>query len=478
MSAATVSLHVKSLQVKQGNAIVLNGITLNVGANEHLLVTGSSGSGKTTLLKALDNRIFYSGSIEWIPAATIAYVPARHTFKTLSNTGDFYYQQRYNSADAEDAITVIEEIQALAVKNGWHVPVERIYESLDFFHLSARINASIIQLSSGEHKRLQLAAALLGDPQVLLLDEPFTGLDIAGKTLLQQLIDQLAADGIKIIIIAASPYMPSCITHVLELHQGAISFYGPKEAYDLQHATTAFAPKQLPFFSNTWQFECAVQMTDVHVQYGGKIIFEHLNWTIRKGEQWLLRGDNGAGKSTLLSLITGDNPQAYSNNINLFDKKRGSGESIWELKRKIGYLSPELHWYFDPKVTVFNTVASGYFDTIGLFKKLNAAQQQQVNAWLEYFGLDDVAQKTLAAVPQGRQRLALLARALVKDPALVILDEPCQGLDELQSKQLIQFIDAYIQQTQNTLIYVTHNPDEIPACITQQFQLKKHTLTA
>src|SRR5688572_13384763 len=117
-------------------------------------------------------------------------------------------------------------------------------------------------------------------------------------------------------------------------------------------------------------------MKKVSVQYGDKIILDEVNWKVMKGERWLLSGPNGAGKSTLLSLITADNPKAYANSIFLFGKKRGSGESIWDIKKKIGFISPELHLFFDQGTSCFDVIASGLFDTIGLFRQLSAAQQR------------------------------------------------------------------------------------------------------
>jgi molybdate transport system ATP-binding protein len=214
-------------------------------------------------------------------------------------------------------------------------------------------------------------------------------------------------------------------------------------------------------------------MQNVQVQYDGKKILDGINWEIVRGACWGLTGHNGAGKSTLLSLITADNPQAYANDIFLFDRKRGSGESIWEIKQKIGYLSPELQLYFDPAATAFSALASGLFDTIGLFRRLSSEQEQYVNEWLQFLDCEVYADRRLSSLPAGLQRMILLGRAMIKTPPLLILDEPCQGLDGAQTAYTLDMIDRYCVQFGASLIFVSHYRDEFPACIGQTLQLQK-----
>jgi molybdate transport system ATP-binding protein len=212
-------------------------------------------------------------------------------------------------------------------------------------------------------------------------------------------------------------------------------------------------------------------MKSVQVRYGDKQILRDINWEVKKGERWLLTGPNGAGKSTLLSLITADNPQAYSNEIYLFDKKRGTGESIWDIKKKIGYLSPELHVFFDHSSTAFEAIASGLFDTIGLFRQLSEEQTNLVQNWMSLAGVEDIRDKRLYQLSAGEQRIVLLVRALVKNPPLLILDEPCQGLDENKQAELLELINAVCVYGNKTLIFVTHYFDARPACVTKFMNL-------
>jgi ABC-type molybdenum transport system, ATPase component/photorepair protein PhrA len=207
------------------------------------------------------------------------------------------------------------------------------------------------------------------------------------------------------------------------------------------------------------------------VRYGAATILSNINWTIRAGESWALLGPNGSGKTTLLSLILGDNPQAYMNDVVVFGKQRGSGESIWEIKKFIGWVSPELHMHFDDSATCLEVVESGFHDSIGLFESLTPRQRAAAKGWLKEFRLGDFAKEPLFAVSAGLQRMVLLARALVKNPRLLILDEPCQGLDAAHCDFFVREVDALLRSGSVTAIYVTHRPEEIPRSIKRVMRL-------
>ena len=470
------SIIAKNITVLQQEDCLLNDVSFALNEGEHLLITGSSGSGKTTLAKALANKIFYKGSIEFAPAQPkIILVEQHYYFKTLSNTNDFYYQQRYNSFDSNDAQTVIQELQKL---NAGENDINDLMHQLQLSH---RKNDSLLHLSSGEHKRFQLIKSFLQDADVYIFDSPFIGLDANSRKNLTEIINQkpLAST---IIIVADVEDAPSCITHVAELENGELKSFESIQNYkqhstlnikhstlNIQHSPPAGRPAifngELPEQKNTDAFDVAVRLENVSVAYGEKKILTNINWQINRGEKWLLKGVNGAGKSTLISLITGDHPQAYANKVFLFDKKRGSGESIWDIKKKIGFVSPELHWYFDKTISVYNTIASGFFDTIGVYKKLSEEQQATVQQWLSFLNFTSKSQFSLSTLSTSQQRLTLLARALVKNPSLLILDEPCQGLDDKQVKDFVALIDALCTLSNKTLIYVSHYENEIPTCI-------------
>jgi molybdate transport system ATP-binding protein len=278
--------------------------------------------------------------------------------------------------------------------------------------------------------------------------------------------------------------VPACITHVATLEAGKLKKFesmGDHWQHSTENITQANNPLQpsifignIPLQKNEADFEVAVQLDNINIAYGEKIILKNIYWQINRGERWLLKGANGSGKSTLLSLITGDHPQAYANQVYLFDKKRGSGESIWDIKKRIGFVSPELHWYFDKTISVYHTIASGFFDTMGVYKKLSESQQDTVHQWLTFLQISRKAQFSLSALSTSEQRLVLLARALVKSPSLLILDEPCQGLDEQQVTDFVELVDEICIQSDTTLIYVSHYAGEIPGCINKVMLLEEN----
>jgi molybdate transport system ATP-binding protein len=472
------SIIVNNITVTLQGVHLLHNVSFELTPNEHLAIIGPSGSGKTTLAKVLAGQLFAKGSfqINYDNSSSLLHkvqlIEQRYQFKNLSNVSDFYYQQRFNSFDAADALTVMQELKQFAV----HQPntaakIEDWLQQLGMYH---RKDAPIIQLSSGEHKRFQLIKGLLHPPQVLILDMPFVGLDKGARKQLHNIINDIAAKGTQLIIITDAHEVPDCITHIAHLEEGTLKAFRPKKDFDysiIAHHLHQFNLNELPFVENKIEFDNAVVMKNATVSYGDKTILHNINWQVQQGEKWLLRGHNGAGKSTLLSLINGDNPQAYKNEIYLFDKRRGSGESIWDIKQKTGYVSPELHAFFDKSTTTYNAVASGLFDTIGLFKKLTVQQQAIVQQWLNFLQLSSVQNMLLSTLSSGTQRLVLLARALVKNPPLLILDEPCQGLDEDQKDSFVHLVNDLCERLDKTLIYVSHYENEIPPCIDHVLEL-------
>ena len=207
------------------------------------------------------------------------------------------------------------------------------------------------------------------------------------------------------------------------------------------------------------------------VSYNERPILNNLSWQVNPGEHWQIVGPNGAGKSTLLSLITGDHPQGYSNDLTLFGRRRGSGETIWDIKKHIGYVSSSLHLDYRVSTTVRNVILSGYFDSIGIYQAVSDRQQKLVQQWLDVLGIDKrTADAPFHSLSWGQQRLALIVRALVKHPTLLILDEPLQGLDPLNRQLIRRFVDVLISEGETQLLFVSHHAEDAPACITHRLE--------
>ncbi|RZK51323.1 MAG: ATP-binding cassette domain-containing protein [Hymenobacter sp.] len=348
---------------------------------------------------------------------------------------------------------------------------ERVVKLLSLSHLQ---DQPLIQLSNGETKRLRLAAALLRNPTLLLLDAPLAGLDVASRAAFDELLAAVAAAGCTVVLATAATEIPAIATHVAVLAAGAITGVLPVADY-------VPAPAQAPHLPDAaalralWPagppvFKVLAKLENVTVRYGERLILDRLNWEIKPGERWALLGPNGAGKSTVLSLLNGDNPQAYGQPITLFDRRRGTGESIWDIKRRIGYVSPELLQYFPGQPTCLQVVSSGFSDTLGPGRP-TPAQLATAQAWLQALHLEAYTHQPLRQTPASVQRLCLVARALVKAPPLLLLDEPGQGLDAAQQPYFRAMLEAICAVSPVALVYVSHYAEDIPRSVTQVLRL-------
>jgi molybdate transport system ATP-binding protein len=215
-----------------------------------------------------------------------------------------------------------------------------------------------------------------------------------------------------------------------------------------------------------------IQFCNVTVQYGQKMVFKNLSWTVNRGENWALTGPNGSGKTTLLQMITGDHPQAYANEVYLFGRRRGSGESIWEIKQRLGMVSSEFQLGYRKPIRSYDVVLSGFFDSIGLYRFARQEQHKAAQQWIDLLDLSALQDQRFDLLSYGERRLILLARAMVKAPELLVLDEPCQGLDPSNRRLVRGCIDAIVAEAATQVLYVTHFSDEMPECITHHFELK------
>jgi molybdate transport system ATP-binding protein len=463
------------LNASYGGNKVLSDISFTLKVNDCLAIVGPVGSGKTTLAKALSGRLFRTGSVYFKSRSTrihpsILLVEQQHHFKNRSNMQDFYLQQRFNSADAGDAYTIREELS-----NEEELPLTFW---LDFFILDHLIDKPLVTLSNGENKRLQLVKSVLRDPDWLILDNPFLGLDVEGREILSKCLEKLRENSFPFILINSPEALPACVNQVIYLENGRIAWNGPVSAYESFRKVDTFVLNytmmdDLITSAKVFEpFQQAIYLRNVSIQYGEKVILSNITWDVKSGDHWALSGPNGAGKSTILSLITADNPQAYAKDLILFDRKRGTGESIWDIKKRIGYVSPELHVYFKEPGNVFNVVGSGLFDTLGVYRKISEDQHKRIALWLGVFGISHLSDRMFQQISTGEQRMVLLARALVKNPPLLILDEPCQGLDEEQILRVKEILNYICSNSQTTLIYVSHYASDIPSCVNQHFKLE------
>ena len=486
-------------------------INLEITRGEQIAIVGDNAAGKTRLVEVLTghyplllNEVHYDFSPSKLRLASenMKYISFRDSYG--DKDGNYYYQQRWNQHDiADDTPTAGELLNDFYLKADQTIgqdlsPEERKQEQerrgtlrrklASMFHLESLAPKYIISLSSGELRKFQMAKALGTNPRVLILDNPFIGLDAPTRKDFRLLLETLVRETELLVVLVLSKRddIPDFITHVLPVEGLRLLPKMSLAEYRKQYASLT-APilnkemKQwianLPVrdFSDSDFYPTAgdeiLRFCDVNIRYGEHTILHSLNWTVHEGERWALSGPNGSGKSTLLSLVCADNPQAYACNIVLFGHRRGTGESIWQIKRHIGYVSPEMHRAYLKDIPAIDVVASGLSDSVGLYVRPKPEQKQICLSWMRVFGVEKLADTTFLRLSSGEQRLCLLARAFVKDPELLILDEPLHGLDDRNRSLVRQIISHFCLRPHKTLVMVTHYEEELPDCITHRLSL-------
>ena len=462
-----------------------------LNAGEQLAVVGPNGGGKSILIDIITgkypllmNEVEYdfSPSSSNLVSDNLRYITFRDSYGDAD--GSYYYQQRWNSQDMEN-IPVVGDLLPQCKD-------EQLKESLyTLFRIEEMLQKPIILLSSGELRKFQLTKTLLSGPRVLIMDNPFIGLDAGTRDLLKSLLAELIkVIGLQVILVLSkSDDIPDFITHVITVENMICGDKLPRSEYQgvcvpekMLSDEKRQAILDMPYKDNLYKAANVVKLNKVSIRYGERTILRELDWTVKCGEKWALSGENGAGKSTLLSLVCADNPQSYACDITLFDRKRGSGESIWEIKKHIGYVSPEMHRAYLKNIPAIDIVASGLHDSIGLYKRPKEEDRAVCLFWMDIFGVKQLADRSFLQLSSGEQRLVLLARAFVKDPELLILDEPLHGLD-LYNRRLVKdvietfchrVIETFCHRNDKTMIMVTHYKEELPACITDSLYLVRN----
>ena len=454
---------------------------------EHIAIVGRNGAGKSMFVDLLTGRhpafpdMVRYGFDE--PYDNLKYISFRDTYGG-DNDRTYFLQQRWNQMEIdEETPTVGQKLEEAYQLAGEDTPARRALQKhiYELFHLEGLLDKYIILLSSGELRKYKLAASLFTNPRVLIMDNPFIGLDAQTRDQLKDLMTMLAQEqGLQIILVLAkTDEIPAFITHIVEVKE--MKVLAKTERGVAHRGQSLCNPVANAPYSQQGQSPCAtaapnevIRFNKVTIRYGTRTILKDLDWTVRKGEHWSLSGQNGSGKSTLLSLVCADNPQSYACDISLFGHQRGSGESIWDIKKQIGYVSPEMHRSYKQNIPAIQIVASGLKDTVGLYVKPNEAEQAQCRKWLKIFGIGHLADRNFREISSGEQRLILVARAFVKEPSLLILDEPLHGLDDVNRRMVKDRVDEYCQDPEKTLIYVTHYQEELPQCIDHSLYLERH----
>lgn len=482
-------IQAENLSAGLGTEVLLHNISWSVEPGQHWVITGANGAGKSMLINTIVGRSrimkgnlrfpFLGEQVDFLKKkkaiTRVSFTDTSKLFKSAEI--QHYYQQRYHAFDADGHLTVRDYLQTggLDENNPEHLAV------LQLLDLDVLIDKERIKLSSGQTRKLLLAKALIKQPRLLLLDNPYIGLDAGSRQILNDTLDRLASErNISIILSGHFDVLPNCISHRLHLEEGNARYQGPMKELEADKVVGLSDPQlqKLNEIATFYQEKKATlpvkdvfQLDGVSVRYGQTIILDNLSWQVKPGEKWMLKGQNGAGKSTLLSLLYGDNPQAYSLPVYLFDQKRGPGQSIWAIKERIGFTSPELHAYYDQDLLARHVVWSGLTDTFHVKPGTPTAFRVITKVLFEYFGILDYLNRPFSQLSTGIQRLVLFMRAVIKVPPVLLLDEPFQGFDQ-QTIQACRALLSKILDEQFTLIFITHFEHEAPDVVNQTFRLE------
>ncbi|MEL0603899.1 ATP-binding cassette domain-containing protein [Pseudoalteromonas undina] len=440
------------LQGQGKSRYTINDLSWQVNAGEHWLLLGANGAGKSALSAALTGGAKQQSG----------------TFKSTFNNTQLV------SSDVQKQLIKHEiEHEHHSLVKDFIFPQNASYNRelriklIDAFNYSALLKRNFRDLSTGETRKLLLINALSSDADLVVLDEPYDGLDKHSCEVLNTLLETLSSTINFVFVLNRLDEIPPFITHYAYVNQGQLQQVLNKPTAEqradllkllhLTHTTLEIPQPDDSQARAEYTADTLVKLTNAKVSYAGVNIFKNLTWQINKHQHWQLSGKNGSGKTCLLNLITGDNPQCYSNDIEVFGFKRGTGESIWDIKQHIGFISNALHMDYRVSISALNTVISGFFDSIGLYQKPTESQINTAKQWLALIGLSDKQNSPFTQLSYGDQRMLLIVRAMIKHPTLLILDEPCLGLDEANRQRVLVLIEKVCAAKTSTVIYVNHH---------------------
>jgi molybdate transport system ATP-binding protein len=474
------------------------------------VITGENGSGKSAIAQALAGGLDVASRSASSGAGTRLPAPGSVALISFERQRDIVFDERYHDDGEFVEGGVDPGTQArdfiLRRKRGALTPAEtplpaRLEELARRLGIEHVLERGLKYLSTGEIRKVLLCRELLREPAWLVFDEPYEGLDSATRLVLSTELERLVnasrtdASATRVLIITDRyEHVPEGTTHVLHIEDCRVAFAGPRAAFEARGIPTGLrglaadeaeslghslgetlaerAANRQPMPPSDAQSAPLVLMRNVTVSYAERRVLDRLNLEIARGQHTLVRGPNGCGKTTLLNLINGDNPQVYANDVTICGMKRGSGESVWDVKKQLGQVSYALHVEYAYRCTanLIECVLSGFYDSIGLYQEPGYAEIHAAERWLSVVGLLDQRARPFTQLSYGEQRVALILRAVIKQPPLLILDEPCHGLDPRHRSEVLTIADYIGRHTDSTLLYVTHDPEEVLGCTRQVFE--------
>ena len=506
--AGNILIKIQNCRIENSRKIIVPNVNWTMNAGENWLVIGPNGGGKADFLNALagmaglkftpntnDQLSLYSNSL------------AKSTeIVSLERAARLIQEERDNDeSDYIEGGVDIGRTARMFISEVLPDSAGRLedFSEIELTGIKKILDRGLKYLSTGEIRRTLLARALISGKQLLILSDPFAGLDVQSRKIIFDFIEgRLAQETIGLILgMERWKEIPDTITHVIEFSNKEISFCGPRAQYEKHMAQsnsteTKMTEEEAAAFKDLFgaanilsvselvegvegpeELQEAdtplVQMTNVNVSWSENHVLRNLNWTVNKGQHWLIQGPNGSGKTTLLELITGDNMQVFCNDVKLFGQKRGSGETIWDIKKKLGIVSYRLHVEYRMLggTSLLNVIISGFRDSIGLYEAAKDTEIALAKKWLALGGFSGRENESFGNLSYGEQRAILILRSAVKSPVLLILDEPCHGLDEVFRTKILHLMELIGEGSSTTMLHVTHDPSEILPCEKHVLQL-------
>ena len=447
---------------------------------QHWLITGANGAGKSALAAVLTGQV---KSQSKTLAGSVSGLPSKVGWVSFEAQAELIQAElKKDDADIMDVISLGTPVREIIFTSGIE-PATAQY-LIAKFELEYLLDRAFRKLSTGESRKVMLIRALACNAELLILDEPFDGLDSATHAMLQAYLAELVEHTPMVIVLNRFDEIPDFITHIAYMEQGELRHQVQRsdakayaDLYQLLHLKTTHL--QVPKADTDTKIpsldpqQPLVKLSNICVKYPDLMLIQGLNWTIEANQHWQLSGPNGSGKTALLSLITGDHPQCYTNDIFVFGYHRGNGESIWQIKQFIGYVSTALQWEYRVGTSLRNVIISGFYDSIGLYSKCTDRQKHIADQWLALLGMQGRGDQPFNKLSYGDQRLLLIARAMVKHPPLLILDEPCLGLDDINRQLVLALIEKICGAKETSVIYVNHHAQDRISGIDNYLALEK-----
>jgi len=462
----SVDINFDAVDVDFDGHFQLHNISWSLKPGEHWLIAGANGSGKSALAATL-------AGIGDITRGKIDGLPAKVALVSYEAQAELIAEElKKDDADILDVISEGTPVAEIIERDTTDRDLAN--QLIEQFGLTPLLSRAFRKLSTGETRKVMLVRALASQPDLLVLDEPFDGLDVDTQPMLMQHLKDSVVSTPTVLVLNRVDERPDFITHIAWVDKGHIDHQVAcdnakavaelNQLLHLKHATLSLPdPDPIDRLPALDPSEPLVNISNASVKYADNVVFENVSWRIEKGEHWQLTGPNGSGKTCLLSLITGDHPQCYVNDIKVFGFQRGNGESIWQIKQFIGYVSTQLQWEYRVGTNLKNVILSGFHDSIGVYTKSTDAQKAVADQWLDILGMRSRANESFNQLSHGDKRLLLIARAMVKYPPLLILDEPCLGLDDMNRQLVLALIEKICTSGKTTVLYVNHHAeDKIP----------------